>query len=167
MLYSSGIVGIDGELVVGAGHTVLAEKNQHAIPYMIGTTSEDVMPPILYSMAKDWCKKQSTNTYLWYFNRRLPGDDHGAWHSADLWYWFGTLKNSWRPFEKKDYDLSGEMVKRLCAFAKCGEPNSDGLCEWHSGGKSALVLGDADTVEDKPSMLKMWVTMFTNKAPGE
>ena len=59
------------------------------------------------------------------------------------------------------------MVRRLCAFAKGGEPNSEGLCEWHSGGKSALVLGDADTCENKPSALKMWVTMFTNKAPGE
>ena len=158
---------VDGELVVGQGHKILSEKNQHAIEYMVGTTSEDVIPPILYSMAKDWCKKQSTPAYLWHFNRRLPGDDHGAWHSSDLWYWFGTLKNSWRPFEKKDYELSSEMVRRLCAFAKGEGPNAEGLPEWHSGGKSALVLGDKDTAEGNPGALKMWVTMFTNKAPGE
>ena len=46
---------IDGELVVGTGCDILAKGQQHHIPYMIGTTSHDVMPPILYSMAKKWC----------------------------------------------------------------------------------------------------------------
>ena len=158
---------IDGELVVGAGHELLADGKQHNIPYMIGTTSHDVMPPLLYSMAKDWCKKQTKPAYLWFFNRNLPGDDHGAWHSSDLWYWFGTLENSWRPFGKKDYDLSEEMTDRLCAFAKTSDPNSEGYVEWKNGGQKALVLGDKDTKEANPSTLKLWVTMFTNKAPGE
>ena len=158
---------IDGELVVGAGHELFAAGLQHKIPYMIGTTSEDIMPPVLYSMAKAWCKKQDTPSYLWFFNRRLPGDKHGAWHSSDLWYWFGTLDNCWRPFDKKDYDLSEEMVSRLCAFAKTSDPNLEGYAKWTSNGKGALVLGDKETKEGNPSSLKLWVTMFTNKAPGE
>ena len=158
---------VDGELVVGVGHELLAEGKQHNIPYMIGTTSHDVMPPLLYSMSKDWCKKQTEPAYLWFFNRDLPGDNHGAWHSSDLWYWFGTLENSWRPFEKKDFDLSAEMVERLCAFAKTANPNTEGYTEWKSGGESALVLGNKDTKTGNPSMFKLWVTMFTNKAPGE
>ena len=158
---------IDGELVVGAGHELLAENKQHAIPYLIGTTSHDVMPPILYKMAKEWCQKQSAPAYLWFFERNLPGDNHGAWHSADLWYWFGTLENCWRPFDGKDRALAEEMSDRLCAFAKTAEPNSAGLPEWHSGGENALVFGDRDTKEGNPSMFKLWVTMFTNKAPGE
>ena len=117
---------IDGELVVGGGLEMLARGEQHPIPYMIGTTSEDMMPPILYSMAKKWCKKQSTDAYLWYFNRNLPGDNHGAWHSSDLWYWFGTLENCWRPFTEKDYALAEEMSSRLCAFASSGNPNAHG-----------------------------------------
>lgn len=158
---------IDGELVVGAGCDLLNEGKQHDIPYMIGTTSEDMMPPLLYKMAKTWCQKQTSPAYLWFFNRRLPGDKHGAWHSADLWYWFGTLKNCWRPFGEKDRALAEEMVSRLCAFAKSGDPNSDGYTEWHSGGENALMLGEGDTREGNPSSLKLWVTMFTNKAPGE
>ena len=158
---------IDGELVVGAAHELLAEGKQHKIPYMIGTTSHDVMPPLLYSMAKGWCKGQDTPAYLWFFNRDLPGDDHGAWHSSDLWYWFGTLDNCWRPFEKKDFDLSEEMTDRLCAFAKTAVPNSKEYPEWESGGKSALILGNDDTKQGNPSTFKLWVTMFTNKAPGE
>ena len=158
---------IDGELVVGAGHEILANGKQHEIPYMIGTTSHDVMPPILYSMAKDWCEKQNTPSYLWFFNRNLPGDNHGAWHSADLWYWFGTLDNCWRPFNEKDKDLAEEMTTRLCEFAKTANPNAEGYTEWHNGGKNALTLGDKATEEKKPCALKLWVTMFTNKAPGE
>ncbi len=158
---------IDGELVVGTGYELLAAGKQHKIPYMIGTTSHDMMPPLLYSMAKEWVKKQSEPSYLWFFNRNLPGDQHGAWHSSDLWYWFGTLENGWRPFEKKDYDLSEEMTDRLCAFARSAAPNADGYAEWNMGGARALIMGDKDTKEANPSMLKLWVTMFTNKAPGE
>ena len=158
---------IDGELVVAPGHEILAGGGQHNIPYMIGTTSHDVIPPILYSMSKKWCEKQSAPTYLWFFERNLPGDNHGAWHSADLWYWFGTLDNCWRPFTEKDKELSSEMIDRLCAFAKNGAPSTDGLVEWTEGGKDALILGDNVTRMGTPSSLKLWKTMFTNKAPGE
>ena len=158
---------IDGELVVESGHKILARGEQHRIPYLIGTTSEDMMPPILYSMAKKWCDNQESNAYLWFFNRNLPGDNHGAWHSSDLWYWFNTLENGWRPFNEKDHALAEEMSDRLCAFAKSGNPNSQGYAEWTSGDGRALILGDKDTKMSKPSALKLWVTMFTNKAPGE
>ena len=158
---------IDGRLVVGKAHEVLARGEQHKIPYMLGTTSHDVVPPILYDMSKKWCAAQETPAYLWMFERNLPGDDHGAWHSADLWYWFGTLDNCWRPMNEKDYALSEEMVDRLCAFATTGNPNTKDYVKWNAGGKKALVFGDKDTVEGKPSKAKLWYTMFTNKAPGE
>ncbi|MBO5907280.1 MAG: carboxylesterase family protein [Clostridia bacterium] len=158
---------IDGKLVVKSGYDTLAAGEQHQIPYMIGTTSHDVMPPILYSMAKSWCKAQKTPAYLWFFNRNLPGDNHGAWHSADLWYWFGTLENGWRPFDERDYALAEEMSERLCAFAKTASPNTDVHTEWSEGGERALVMGDEPSKEANPSKFKLWVTMFTNKAPGE
>ena len=158
---------IDGVLVCDKAHTILAEGEQHHIPYMIGSTSHDVMPPILYSMSKKWCQAQPAESYLWFFERNLPGDDHGAWHSADLWYWFGTLENGWRPFTDKDREIAREMSERLCAFAKTSVPNTENYVEWHSGGKLALTIGDADTKEASPSTLKLWKTMFTNEAPGE
>ena len=158
---------IDGELIVDKEYQLLSKGKQHNIPYMIGSTSHDVIPPILYSMAKKWCKKQASSAYLWFFERNLPGDDHGAWHSSDLWYWFGTLENCWRPFTDKDRQLSEEMSNRLCAFAKSGDPNESGLVQWAAGGKKALVLGDNDTEMGNPSSTKLWVTMFTNEAPGE
>ena len=158
---------IDGELVVDSGSNILKASKQHHIPYLIGSTSHDMMPPILYSMAKKWCKAQSTPAYLWFFGRSLPGDNHGAWHSADLWYWFGTLRNGWRPFTEKDYALSDEMSSRLCEFARSGDPNCGDLPRWNKCKNQAIMLGDKDTAEGNPGALKLWVTMFTNEAPGE
>ena len=157
---------LDSRFVVGTGVNVLSSGGQHQIPYMAGSTSHDMMPPILYGMSRDWCARQEKG-WCWYFDRMLPGDDHGAWHSADLWYWFGTLENCWRPFEKKDYDLSEQMVSYLLNFCRAGDPNGAGLPAWQTCGKEALRLGEGDTAMGKPSTLKMFYTMLTNKAPGE
>lgn len=162
---------IDGKLVVGSGVELLKKKKQHKIPYMAGITSEDMMPPILMAMSRKWCALQPKPSYTWYFNRQLPGDEHGAWHSADLWYWFGTLPNSWRPMEEKDYELSEQMVSYLCNFARNGNPNKSGqLPTWIASDKNqkrVLVMGEKATEMKKPSTLKMIKTMLTNKAVGE
>ena len=161
---------IDGRLVIGSGADLLAQGKQHDIPYMAGSTSEDMMPPILQSMARKWCAAQRKPSYTWYFNRQLPGDDNGAWHSSDLWYWFGTLPNGWRPFTEKDYAVSGQMVNFLCNFARSGEPNGSDLPVWaasNAHNKAVLMLGEGDTRMAKPSLIRMIKTMMINKAVGE
>ncbi|MBQ8813029.1 MAG: carboxylesterase family protein [Lachnospiraceae bacterium] len=161
---------LDGRLIVGTGVDLLAAGKQKQISYMAGATSEDVMPPIIYSMAKDWCQAQSKASYAWFFDRKLPGDKHGAWHSSDLWYWFGTLKNCWRPMEKKDYDLSEQMSDYLTNFAKYGDPNGTAHAAWQPmSAKQDKVLrfGEGDTRMGKASKLKLIYTMLTNKAVGE
>ena len=162
---------LDGCFVVGAGADLLAQGKQKQIPYMVGATSEDVMPPIIYSMGRRWCEAQKKPSFAWFFDRQLPGDDNGAWHSSDLWYWFGTLPNCWRPMEQRDYELSDQMVNYLCSFARTGNPN-DGheLLPWVPSGKSekrVLCLGNQSVSVKRPSMRKMIATMFTNKAVGE
>ena len=158
---------IDGRLVVDSGVNILAKGQQHNIPYMAGSTSHDLMPPIIYSMAKNWCKAQLKPSYNWYFARMLPGDNNGAWHSADLWYWFGTLPNGWRPWEDKDRELSEQMVRYLCNFAKKGNPNGGGNPEWVACGDRSMILGEKKSHMGKPNALKQVVTMLTNKAVGE
>ena len=137
------------------------------IPYLSGTTSHDMMPPILFSMTKAWGKGEAFPNYVWYFDRMLPGDDCGAWHSSDLWYWFGTLCNCWRPMEKKDFDLSHQMVSYLMNFCKFGDPNGTSLPAWIPGGKKALCLGEAPTHMGNANLAKLVYTMATNKAVGE
>ena len=162
---------MDGRLVVGTGTELLAAGKQHDVFYMAGSTSEDMMPPILYSMARKWCAAQKKPGYVWYFDRQLPGDDCGAWHSSDLWYWFGTLENCWRPMEGKDYAISEQMVSYLCNFVRTGDPNQAGaLPAWAASDahrKQSLMIGEKDTHMAKPNVLKMIKTMITNKAVGE
>ena len=161
---------LDGRLVVGSGTDLLAANRHKKIPYLAGSTSEDMMPPILYSMGKNWCASQEKKSYCWFFDRKLPGDDNGAWHSSDLWYWFGTLDNCWRPMEKKDHDLSNQMTDYLTNFCKTGDPNGSGLHSWNSAGKKqgqVLRLGEGQTRMGAVSMVKLIKTMLTNKAVGE
>ena len=158
---------LDGRLVVDSGVTILEKGQQHQIPYMAGSTSHDMMPPILYSMSKSWCKAQEKPSYSWYFDRKLPGDKNGAWHSSDLWYWFGTLPNGWRPWEEKDQQLSELMVRYLCNFAKKGNPNGPGNPEWVACGDRSLCMGEKKAHMGNPNPLKQIGIMLTNKAVGE
>ena len=146
------------------------QPNTKDIAYMAGSTSHDMAPPILYSLTKNWIANRTKPSYLWYFDRMLPGDKNGAWHSSDLWYWFGTLSNGWRPWEGRDQMLTEQMVSYVCNFAKTGDPNGKGLPTWRAAeGKKpqALLIGEGQTRMGKPNMGKMIVTMLTNKAVGE
>ncbi len=161
---------VDGRLVVGTGAELLAAGNQKKIHYMAGTTSEDMMPPILLSMAKNWNAAQEKPSYSWFFSRQLPGDNRGAWHSSDLWYWFGTLDNCWRPMEQRDRVLSDKMTDYLCNFVKTGNPNGPGLGEWVASdkGQGKVICFDTEKpAMGSPSKLKLILTMLTNKAVGE
>ena len=125
---------------------------------------------MIYAMGRQWCESQKHPSYAWFFDRKLPGDNNGAWHSADLWYWFGTLANGWRPWEEKDRQLSEQMVSYLTNFVKTGNPNGEGLPQWKracSKCKHVLRLGEGQTRMGKASMLKLVHTLLTNKAVGE
>ena len=125
-------------------------------------------------MAKSWCSLQADQgrqpAYAWLFDRRLPGDGCGAWHSSDLWYWFGTLGSCWRPMEEKDRLLSGQMVDYLTNFAKTGDPNGGTLPRWlpvRKGQSRVLRLGEGETRMGGVNLAKLTRTMLTNKAVGE
>jgi len=161
---------LDGYLIVGTGTDLLAKGEHMQIPYMAGITSEDMMPPVLFSMAKSWCSAQQKKSYVWFFDRQLPGDDNGAWHSSDLWYWFGTLANCWRPLTQKDHDLSNQMTDYLTNFCKYGDPNGAALTAWipaEAKQRKVLRLGEGETRMGSVSMAKLVKTMLTNKAVGE
>ena len=128
-----------------AGH----EKN---IPYMVGSTSRDIIRAKLARVARHYCADQARegkrSSFAWFFDRKLPGDNRGAFHSSDLWYWFGTLRNCWRPMEDKDNALSAQMVSYLTNFAKCGDPNGHPLPMWEAGRPTShrvLRIGQKET----------------------
>lgn len=165
---------VDGALLTQSALEAANAGAQKNIPYMMGSNAQDMMPPMMYNMAFSWCKMQSDQekqpSYCWFFERQLPGDRHGAWHSADLWYWFGTLKNGWRPFVQKDFELSEQMICYLTNFAKTGNPNGENLPQWQpvsAANDRALRFCDGETAMYKPSKLKLYYRMLHNKPVGE
>ena len=165
---------LDGQFIVGAGVDILKEGTHRAIPYMAGSTSHDMMPPIIFNMAKKWCTAQAAqgkhSSYAWFFDRMLPGDKNGAWHSSDLWYWFGTLRNCWRPMEERDQQLMEEMTTYLCNFVRNGDPNGGGVPMWEAANpikKTVMRMGQKPARMARVSKLKLFFTMLTNKAVGE
>ena len=161
---------IDGKLVIDSGVNLLKVNKHPKMPYMAGSNSEDIIPPLINKMAQKWCLNQDIPSYSWMFNHQLPGDKNGAWHSSDLWYWFGTLDNCWRPLTEEDYKLSDMMTTYLTNFAKEGNPNGDSLPTWESSSKKekkVMNLGNGNISMKKVSKLKLWYNLFTKKAVGE
>ena len=111
--------------ILGRSFTTAASQNELCnIPYMIGSTEGDGAQRA--SDIDQFCASRSyyegKPVFEYLFTRKLPGDDAGAFHSAELWYVFGTLDRCWRPFTKADYDLSAEMIDAWTNFCKYGNP---------------------------------------------
>lgn len=72
--------------------------------------------------------------YLLSFDRKLPGErpysfKNLAFHDCDIWFSFGTLNRSWRPFTAEDYRISNQLIDYLTNFAKYGTPNGSETTE--------------------------------------
>lgn len=109
-------------------------KSVPDLPQIIGCTCTDMIPIVLEGVMKKWGKYMQKHhnapCYIYNFNRFLPGDDMGAWHSADLLYAFSTLDFNWRPFAEIDYQISEQLSDAICAFVKSGNPNCPSFPEW-------------------------------------
>ena len=67
--------------------------------------------------------------FYYQFDADIPGwDDPGAFHSVDLWFFFGSLAACWRPFTGKHFDLAEQMCSYWCNFFKTGDPNGFDRC---------------------------------------
>lgn len=102
------------------------------IPYMIGYTANDLsdMTKPVSDFSALRATQSSKPVYAYLFQRQLPGDSSGAFHSADLWYIFHSTRHSWRPFTVGDEQLSKKMVDYWTNFAKFGDPNGKNGGTW-------------------------------------
>jgi len=126
---------IDGKILTKTFDEAVADKSIADIPYLIGYTADDI-PMLAGESNHRFCAARAVDSrqpvYEYAFNRKLPGDDAGAFHSSELWYMFNTLSRSRRPFTQADYDLSEQMVTCWTNFAKYGNPNGQsGNAPWH------------------------------------
>lgn len=141
---------IDGYVLKHDYNMIVNQNKIKQIPYLMGSNLDDMMVEpgqkgVFYEGAKHLADKlievQENHPYLYYFTRQLPGDEAGAFHSAELWYMFGTLDRSWRPLTKADQELSQRMVQYWCSFIKSGNPNAEGLERWNIyDGEEASIL---------------------------
>jgi para-nitrobenzyl esterase len=115
---------VDGYLLKESFSDAANNGNLAEIPYIIGGTIADMRgnsKPIA-----DFClvrEEKGGKAYAYQFAHPLPGDDAGAFHSAELWFIFHTLARCWRPFTQGDEALSIYMVNCWTNFAKYGNPN--------------------------------------------
>lgn len=123
---------VDGNVVPEPFDQAVMDGTIADIPIMTGYNSDD-LPFFKEETVGAFCAlRDSLGTapvYEYEFTRDLPGEDKdvpdnlpGAFHSAELWYVFGTLGRSWRPFTEEDYALSEEMVSAWTDFCKKGTP---------------------------------------------
>ncbi|MCR4673216.1 MAG: carboxylesterase family protein [Lachnospiraceae bacterium] len=121
---------IDGKLLAGGYNEAVENGTILDIDYMIGSTLNDIAmgdgKRPLNDAAVNWSleleKLGRRGAYVYDFRRALPGDDAGAFHTAEVWYTFGTLGRCWRPFAKDDYELSDTMTDDWTSFCRSGKP---------------------------------------------
>lgn len=139
------------ELFEAAGKAV--RQTENGIQYLMGSTKDDMFDHVLDEMAREWAALQKEQgmlpSYCFRFDRNLPGDDKGAWHSSELWYTLGTLGRSWRPMTEWDYKISDILVSCISNFARTGNPNGAGLPVWEPAEKKdgRILVADDRTVE--------------------
>lgn len=134
---------VDGYVLRETIDKSVENGNIAKVPMIIGSTKEDITVTKEEAELQDskinkscieWSlmneKINENPSYVYYFKRDLPGDNAGAFHSAELWYMFGTLDKCWRPMEKEDFNLSKEMILYWSNFIKSSNPNGEGLELW-------------------------------------
>lgn len=119
---------MDGVIAKRDNYSAFAESPQ--VDVMFGVTGNDMVAPLLRRAVADYARRSPAACYGYLFGHELPGGGkRGTWHSCDLWYVFGSLERSDRPFGDDDREVSRRLTDAVCSFARCGTPQCDGR-EW-------------------------------------
>lgn len=129
---------VDGELLPEDGNRVIERGGALEIPCILGCNGDDLTaarePTMenspMHNANTEYALRMGKDAYVYYFDRKLPGDNAGAFHSAELWYVFGSLAYCWRPLEEADHALARRMVRCWSNFFKTGDPNGAGPEAW-------------------------------------
>ena len=125
---------IDGDIIPDLPQKIFLKGKDLDIPVILSVTSQDLMAPVMFDVAFQYAKRNAQKgrnpVYCAMFDKTLPGNSYKAFHSGDLWYTFGNMEKSWRPFEKVDKDLSQLIIDYYSNFIKTTNPNNTNLPVW-------------------------------------
>ena len=124
---------LDGQVLTEDFDHALLDGTMAPVPILIGYNKDDMARLGGDSVDRFCAIRDSLGfpVFEYEFLRELPTDEAhpasaaGAFHSAELWYMFGTLARSWRPFTAADRVLSEEMLAAWTSFCKTGNPGWD------------------------------------------
>ena len=120
----------DGKVLTETFDEAVFDGSLAQVPILIGYNKDD-MGMLAGASVDRFCAVRDSlgcPVYEYEFLRELPTDEAhpasaaGAFHSAELWYMFGTLDNSWRPFTAADHALSARMIDAWTSFCRSGNP---------------------------------------------
>ncbi len=108
----------------------------------------------LFGQAFEAVTDGTGSCYVYQFAHFTPGRDEDywwAWHSSELWYAFGAMRDipEQRDWEDWDYEISDIMTSYWTNFMANGDPNGDDLPEWlpsNSDQLAYMYLGEEDTL---------------------
>ncbi len=121
---------LDGRILPQSFEEAFMDGSLAKVPILIGYNKDD-MGGLGGEAVDRFCALRDSTGYPVFeyeFLREPPTDEAhpasaaGAFHSAELWYVFGTLGRSWRPFTEADYALSARMLDAWTSFCKTGNP---------------------------------------------
>ncbi len=165
---------IDGTFISDVPQNIRKKGEDVDIPLMIGVTSQDMYPYMILDMALRMgirnARQKRSNVYCYYFDITLPGDNYKAFHSSDLWYLFGNMDKSKRPFTQKDKDISKMMIDYVTNFVNKHDPNGEGLVKWqkitrYDHDLRLFSYGKRSTVRPFKARGKLFYNMFFDKGP--
>ena len=97
------------------------------------TSQRDLAAAALENLAAERAQRAKTDLYLYYFERGIPWPERpefGAFHTAEVPYFFDNLALLDRPWEPLDWRLADAMSSYWAHFAAGGNPNGEGLPRW-------------------------------------